>query len=67
MVCCNLIYRSRNGATLTASALKDVDTIGVIPYVANSINVLKSYNETPGIFVPVGPKMEKMRSADNRL
>ena len=35
------MYWSRNGATLIASGVKEDDTIGVIPYEANSINVLK--------------------------
>ena len=58
MVCCNLRYRSRNGATLTASAVKDGETIGVIPFMANSLSILKSCNVTSFIFVPFCPNIE---------
>ena len=67
IVWCNLIYLSRNGATLIDSGLKPGDTNGVMPFAANSSNVLKSCFVTPGIFCSVGPKVEIRRSIDYQL
>jgi hypothetical protein len=52
---------------LTDSGLNRGDTNDVMPDSANSINVLKSCVVTPGILCPAGPKIEIIRSLDNRL
>ena len=41
--------------------------IGVIPYSANSNKILKSCDIIPGILCLVGPKMDIIRSFNNRL
>jgi hypothetical protein len=61
------MYLSRNGGTLMDFGRKSGDTGGVMPCVANSQSMLKSFGSTPGIRRPSAPFTECRRAKESRL
>ena len=61
------MYRSLNGGTLMACGWNDGATGGVMPLAAKSNNIARSRGSTPGTFVPVSPKIDRIRAGEMRL